>query len=185
MGKLILICCFVVIFMNFACLPVGTAFAGTWTEMQNRSEEFDENEKIVKLTSDVGNSTASFTDVTGLSLNALANKIYIFEAFLIYTTAATTTGIRLGVNGPAFPTAIAGDWRAFTSLTTAQVREFQAYNSGAATTASRTGNNYARMTGILVNGPNTGTFIIRFASEVGGSMVTIKAGSTLRCRKMS
>ncbi|MFH1683972.1 MAG: hypothetical protein ABIA67_03730 [Candidatus Margulisiibacteriota bacterium] len=142
------------------------------------------NEKNVSLASDVSTTSTSFSNVTGLSFSALANKDYIFEALLIYTTAATTTGIRLGVNGPAAPTAIVGDWKAYRSLTSARVREFQNYNSGTAATASLAGNNYAGMTGILRNGSTAGTFILRFASEIAGSTVTIKAGSVLRYKKV-
>jgi len=141
-------------------------------------------EQIIRLTSDVSTTGTGFTNITGLSFTAEANKTYIFEAFLIYTTAATTTGINLAVNGPISPNAIVGEWRAYTASTTSALRTFNTYDLGTAASGSLSGNNYAIMNGILVNGSNTGTFVLRFASEVAGSNVTIKAGSILRYRKI-
>ncbi|MFH0948082.1 MAG: hypothetical protein V1833_03690 [Elusimicrobiota bacterium] len=103
MKKIIFICC------CFVILITSPAFVGTWTETQNRPQEFDENERIVRITSDISTTSESLIDATGLSFSILANKDYIFEVSLIYTTGATNRGITLAVNGPASHMAIVGE----------------------------------------------------------------------------
>jgi len=61
----------------------------------------------VVLGSDVTNNNAvanTIQDVTGLSFPVVAGNTYSFEFNIIYTAAATTTGSRWSINGPASPT---------------------------------------------------------------------------------
>lgn len=144
-----------------------------------------ESEVIVRLGSAVSNSTVTLADITGLSFSALANADYIFEAWLIFQSAATATGIALAANGPASPVAFVMQRAVQLTLTTGVLGHARAYNSGAASASVDTANVdcIATLNGILRNGANAGTFVLRFASEVAGSAVTIKVGSVLRYRK--
>jgi hypothetical protein len=140
-------------------------------------------DSIVRMASDVSTTVDTFSDATGLSFAVEANTEYHIEARIIYTTAATTTGINLAASGPASPTIFVGNSFATpATLTSGVARGFQAYNTSTAYTDALSGNNYAHMTFMLLNGLNPGTFVIRFASEVDTSQVTIKAGSILKYR---
>ena len=139
-------------------------------------------ENVVKLAADVTNTTTTLADTTGLSFTAAANTTYLIEIWVTYTTAATTTGINLSVNGPATPTSIS--FLRFTGLSTnaGAVSNFNAYDAGTANASALSGVNTAIVEAVLANAGTSGTFILRFASEVATSAVTIKAGSTLRFR---
>jgi len=144
------------------------SFDGTWTM------------RAVKITGDVTNSTTTLADVTGLGFSVEANKDYAFEFDIIFQTVATTTGIALAMNGPSTPTLINGRTQIFTNVRAVQDEMFIAYDTATATlTANPTANSNmaAKISGIFRNGANAGTLIVRFASEVAASQVTIKAGS--------
>jgi len=138
----------------------------------------------VKKTADQSNSTTTLADVAGLAFPVLANTDYLFEFIVVFQTAATTTGIRLDINGPSSPTYVVW-WReiplaAQTAGTdNIQDRQLVGYQSDAATGSIGVANqNYvARITGVLSNGANPGTLQLQFASEVAASAVTIKKGS--------
>jgi hypothetical protein len=140
---------------------------------------------VVRLDADVSNSTTAFANATGLSFTAAANADYLIEAFLVYTSAATTTGINLALTGPASPAGVVGEWRAYTSATAALLRQFTAYDSGTATTGviAAAAAQYAQFTAMLRTGAAGGAVTLRFASEVGTSAVTLKAGSLLRVQQ--
>jgi hypothetical protein len=106
----------------------------------------------------------------------------LFEFHIIFRSAATTTGIALAVNGPSGPAAIVVQRQIPTSLTAVTMGQARAYNSGAASSGVDVINadNLAILQGILRNGANSGTVILRFASEVAGSTVTVRAGSMAR-----
>jgi hypothetical protein len=145
-----------------------------------------ESENIVRLTVDRVTNNTAFADITGMSFAAASSKDYLVEAYLIFTTAATTTGINLAVNGPASPTALAGQTVGCTAAGTIAGRMFNAYNnSGGTLTAAIAGNNFISMSFIIRNGANAGTIILRFATEVAGSAVTVKVGSILRYRLLN
>jgi hypothetical protein len=133
----------------------------------------------VKLTVDRTNSTTSLANATGLSFTVEANKTYAFEFYIRFRSAATTTGIQLSVNAPASPTALVFNIETPTSNTAITDSIRRAADTGAATSGidSADVDTLAKITGLLVNGANAGTLIVRFASEVGASTVTIKAGS--------
>ena len=138
---------------------------------------------LVVLSSDVTNNNATantIADVTGLSFSVTAGEKYWFRAICQYTSAATTTGSRWAMNGPA------GTWRYKSeySLTTTSntVNEgVAAADSPAASNASSaaTGSNTAIVEGFFEASAN-GTVIVRFASEVSSSAIIAKAGSILQ-----
>lgn len=142
-----------------------------------------QNETIqeVLLTADVPNANATantLADVAGLSFSVLANTTYRFRFMVLFDAAATTTGARWTLNGP---TAALLGYKATTPLTTATERTeyMNTYNAGspAASSALVTGN-IAVIEGVI-RPSVAGTVVLRFASEVASSAITVKAGSAL------
>ena len=138
---------------------------------------------IVTLGSDVINNNATantIADVTGLSFSVTAGVTYRFKALIIYTSAATTTGSRWSINGPASPTIIAYTSHYPNSSIAETVNYANAYDLPAAsnTVSPFTSANIAQIEGIIKPSAN-GTVVVRFASEVSNSAITAKAGSTL------
>lgn len=138
---------------------------------------------LVVLSGDVVNNNATantIADVTGLSFAVTAGSTYWFEFIIPYTSAATTTGSRWAINGPAAPTLLA--YRSEYTLTATSItnNSATAYDIPAAASASSlTSGNIATIWGLIKPSSN-GTVIARFASEVSGSAITAKAGATLR-----
>jgi hypothetical protein len=140
-------------------------------------------QRIVTLASDVVNNNATantIQDVTGLSFSVTAGVTYRFRALIIYSAAAITTGSRWSINGPASPTLLAYTSRYPNSSAAETLNSAVAYDMPAASNGVSpfTTGNIASIEGIIKPSAN-GTFIIRFASEVGGSAITALAGSTL------
>lgn len=134
------------------------------------------------LGSDVTNNNAvanTIADVTGLSFAVTAGNKYFFEFIIPYTAAATTTGSRWTINGPATPTLLAyRSWYPLTA-TTETNNAATAYDIPAASNASSlTAGNVAVIKGIIQPSAN-GTVIARFASEVSSSAIVAKAGATV------
>lgn len=148
------------------------------------------DDSITRLTSDVTNNNATantIADVTGLSFAVLANKLYWFEFEIVYTSAATATGSRWSISGPASPTYL--DYTSEYSLTTTTTTRnalLQAYDVPAASnaTSAATGNNRANITGVIQPSAD-GTVIARFASEISSSAVVAKVNSFVRYRQIT
>jgi len=138
---------------------------------------------LVVLASDVTNNNASantIQDVTGLEFNVTAGEGYWFRFNIWYTAAATTTGSRWAINGPAAPTELTYHSRYSLAATTQTQNTCNAYDFPAAcnTTSANTGGNIAIVDGFIEPSAN-GTVIARFASEVSSSAIVAKAGSFL------
>ena len=133
---------------------------------------------LVVLSADVANSTTTIADVTGLSFAVISGVTYRFRATIIYTAAATTTGSRWSINGPA-TSLLSYSSRYGITATTATANYTNTYNIPAAanTGSPATTGNIAVIEGVLTPSAN-GTVIIRFASELA-SAITAKAGSTI------
>ena len=138
---------------------------------------------IVVLGADVTNNNGvanTIQDVTGLSFAVTAGERYWFEFIIPYTSAATTTGSRWTINGPAAPTLL--NYRSEYTLTATSITDncATAYDIPAASNASSlTAGNIATIWGIIKPSSN-GTVIARFASEILSSAIVAKAGATLR-----
>jgi hypothetical protein len=121
-------------------------------------------------------------DVTGLGFAVTAGQSFWFRASIAYTAAATTTGTRWSINGPAAPTFLAykSEYSLFTTTNTVN-EGVSAYDSPAAAsaTSATTGANTAIVEGVIRPSAN-GTVILRFASEVASSAIVAKAGSLLQ-----
>lgn len=143
-----------------------------------------ESENIVRTTVDYANSSTNFADVTGFEM--LANKDYIFEAWLIFQSNTLATGIKFACNGPASPVAVAMIVHipiALTLYASCVTLASRAYDTGTPSVSVDTinANLLAKIDGIVRNGVNAGTFAIRFAAETTG-IVKIMTGSVLRYR---
>ncbi len=122
----------------------------------------------------------SFVDVTGFSLAVSADIDYYFCFAGRWIVDAATTGIGLAVNGPAAPTYVCHQTRI--SVNSAAIVDGCAngYDSGTPTTTGQVSFNSFRVEGILRNGSNAGTLILRAKVEAGsGGSYTIQASGTV------
>lgn len=131
------------------------------------------------LAADVVNNNATpntLQDVTGLSFAVLAGNRYKFRFFIAYTSAATTTGSRWSINGPAttFLDYFSEYALSGTSKTTIQGQSAYGSPSGSNASSAATGSNIAIIEGVIKPSAN-GTVIARFASENASSAITAKA----------
>lgn len=137
---------------------------------------------LLVMTADVVNNNASantIANVTGLSFDVVAGQSYWFEFVIPYTSAATATGSRWAINGPALTSLYMRSEYTLAAATTT-VNSVSAYDTPAASNAtSLATGNVATMWGIITPSAN-GTVIARFASEITNSAITAKAGATLR-----
>jgi len=128
------------------------------------------------------NATANtIQDITGLSFAVTNGSRYYFKFICYFTTAATTTGTRFSINGPSSPTVLSYmSEYSLTTSTSTRNPSLQSYDLPAAASANvaTTGSNLAIIEGYIIPSAD-GTVIGRFASEVSGSAITVKAGSVL------
>lgn len=149
-----------------------------------------DSDTLVRLTADVTNNNAvanSIADVTSLSFPVLLSKLYRFEFNIIYTAAATATGSRWSITGPASPTYLNyTSSYALTSTTETRNALLQAYDLPAASnaTSAATGNNWAYIYGVIQPSVD-GTVIARFASEVASSAIVARVNSYVRFRQIT
>ena len=144
-----------------------------------------DGEVAVLKTGDTANSTTSLADAAGLSFTAAANKTYMIEGFIVWSSSATGVGIKLSATGPTSPTIMAGHFIADAANGTPDSSSFNANNVVVTTSASPfTTGCIAQLACVLVNGANAGTFQVRFAAETTGT-ITVKAGSCLRYRLLN
>lgn len=166
--------------------------AGFWVTDANGANVFVEQTggiqaavnalNLVTLSADVTNNNATantMADVTGLSFSVTSGETYKFKFTIPYTSAATTTGSRWAVNGPASPTLLNYTSRYTLTATTETFNYATAYDIPAASNASSlTAGNVAVIEGVIKPSAN-GTVIARFASEVSSSAIVAKAGALL------
>lgn len=141
--------------------------------------------QLVVLSADVTNNNGTantMQDVTGFSFPVVAGETYYFKFAIQYTAAATTTGSRWSISGPASPTALRFTSRySLTSTTETNNQGLSAYDTPAASnaTSAATGSNLAIIEGYITPSAS-GNVIARFASEVASSAIIARAGSLLQ-----
>jgi hypothetical protein len=118
---------------------------------------------------------------SGLTLAVAANTTYTFSYYILFQSAATTTGMGLAVNTPAgatisytavIPTALDGTAASWTGWGTS------ASDTVLATATPAINTTYvAHIYGVVANGANAGNLSLQYRSEVSGSTVTVKASS--------
>lgn len=137
---------------------------------------------LVTLGGNITNNNVSantMADVTGLSFPVVSGTTYRFYAMIRYTSAATTTGSRWSISGPANPTTLNYMSTATLSATSVSINCATAYDIPAASSASSlTAGNICIIEGIITPSAN-GTVIVRFASEISSSAIVALAGSTI------
>lgn len=125
-------------------------------------------------------SSNALADVTTLSFSVSAGVTYKFKFNVIYTSAATTTGIRLGLTAPAI-TSLAATVNVPSGVDgTASIFGGTINSSGdsVVSTATPVANtvHYGVVEGVIVPSAS-GTVQLRGATEVNASNVIIRAGS--------
>lgn len=139
----------------------------------------------LRVVSDVTNNTTSFADITGLTQAIKSGKHYGFEAMLFILSAATTTGVQLGVNGPTMTGSRFSAIETVTGSATAAalsvpVGDITALDTAIVVQTTGPANVVQAVVTGWVNPSADGTFAMRVKSEVASSTVTVKAGSWLR-----
>lgn len=141
---------------------------------------------VAVLQEDVINDLAdTLIDCEGLSFPVRASETYWFDATVIYTAAATATGSRWSVNGPATVLlAYSAEWPLnATARTESHQSAYDLPASANASSASVDGN-IATLKGIF-RPSEEGVLTVRFASESAGSAITAKSGSVIRYLRLT
>ncbi len=139
-------------------------------------------QRTARLKADLSATTStSLTNTTGLKFDVERGRHYLFEFGFLYVSAATTTGVKLGVTTPAFTTFTATVEAQAAADGTAAAFVGWLSSSGDAVTASgvetaTTVTYIATVSGVLVPSAD-GVLQLQHATEVGGSGITPKAGS--------
>lgn len=170
-------------FLDGVGFQVLTNSGAVKTSQNQGSNAVNSGLNVAVLAADVTNNNGTantIADVTGLSFPVTAGKKYWFRFVIDYTAAATTTGSRWTINGPAITRLSYISKYALTSTTQTTNYGLAAYDLPAASNASSaaTGSNLAVIEGIITPSA-TGTVIARFASEIASSAIVAKAGSVV------
>lgn len=137
---------------------------------------------IIGISADVVNNNAvanTMADVTGLQFPVITGKSYGFEFLIPYTAAATGTGSRWSINGPA--NTLLNYRSTYTLTATTETTNYaSAYDMpSAAGATSLAAGNIAIIQGVVKPSAD-GEIVARFASEVAGSAITAKAGASVK-----
>lgn len=153
--------------------------------LQTTQSSLTGDTQVLILGSDVTNNNGvanTIQDVTGLSFAVNAGEMYWFKFDILYTAAATTTGSRWSISGPASPTRLVYmSEYSLTATTSTRNANLTAYNLPAASnaTSGTTGSNRAEIEGVIQPSAS-GTVIAGFASEVASSAIVALAGSRVQ-----
>lgn len=140
--------------------------------------QVDGGSRTVTKTADQSNSTTTGADITDLLIPLGPAQIVHFRASLICSAAAVTTGIQLGLNGPAGVVQVEATIIGWTDATTRATEGVSAYETYQANLSSPGATRRVfEIIGRVINGTTRGTLALRFKSEVGSSAVTIHKGS--------
>lgn len=128
--------------------------------------------------SDQNNTTVTPADIGDLTQALAASTRFYFRAVVLFSAAAATTGLGLGVNGPAGAT-VAARVLIPTTATSAAHGTVTALGGEVLATASLGATVLAAVIEGTMLTTGAGNLAIRFRSEVAASAVTAKAGSYL------
>lgn len=134
---------------------------------------------IVYKTANQSFSSTGLFDVDDMILDLPASTTSIFRFFVPFTTAVSTTGIALGINGPVTPTFM----NYGITIPTSQTGVF--FGGSSAFGVGVTGSGSAGVTqplpasveGMIIMGTASGTVQLGAGSEVQGSAATIQEGA--------
>jgi len=142
--------------------------------------------RTVVQPSDVVNDNATpdtLEDVDGLVFPVVAGRTYEFDFFIVYTSAATTTGSRWTANGPALTSLYMRTQNTLSATSNVIAEGLTTWDSGVVSGTSVLAANTATIRGIVTPSAS-GNVIARFSSEVAGSAITAKAGSRVVFRRV-
>lgn len=141
------------------------------------------------MTATQASSATALANVTQLALAMVANGVYRIDCFVTFQSAATTTGLNLGLSTPAGArnmveivvpiTSAASATQLRTIFPNAMVASNAGNIIGTGVSVSSS-NHTARISGIIRNGATDGNCQVQFSSEVSGSVVTLQVGSELQ-----
>lgn len=179
---------------------IGGGVAGPvdWSNIQSKPATYPPDvhthtglPSTVTLGADISPAFTSTTvsNATGLSFAVAATTCYEFRFLVLFQSAATTTGLKLGMTCPASPTAFAYSVRTPIAADGAG-GEWQGWGTTSGDAVTGTGVQaantvyVAEVFGVLRTGATSGTLQLQAATEVGNSGITIKAysGGTLTVR---
>jgi hypothetical protein len=138
--------------------------------------------RFARITANQTFSATTPAAVTGLSFAVTSGKVYKFKFNVLYTSAATTTGLRLGLTYPAVTSASAlaniasgndGTGAYFQGVINTSGDSVSALNSPSSTLTL-----YAQVEGLMVTAA-AGTVQLTAGSEINGSNIVIIAGSSV------
>lgn len=133
---------------------------------------------VIKTTTTQANSTTTAATINVLTFNTVANKNYRVRMWLVYNAAVATTGIRLGPN-----TFSGGNYwyQVMVPNATTTNQYFSGFNTGTmlVSTASRATTGNVAFVEMDIEATSVATVSFQFASEIGGSAITIQIGSRL------
>lgn len=137
----------------------------------------------VSLGSDVADTTGALV-ASGLGFAPAANTTYLVEAFLIFSSAATTTGLQWTFSAPGGATWSTQNIQVPTAVNAMVVRNGSLDSAALGTGVSSTAVQYLALgTAVIRMGASpSGTVRVLFQTEVPASAVTLLAGSFLRYR---
>lgn len=131
----------------------------------------------VVLGGDISSSVTALGDATGLSFAVTSGVRHRFCFWVVFRSAALTTGIQLSVNAPA-ATLLAYNAIIPITATTQVLGNRRAVNVASVGTGVDVVNSdlLATVEGVIVPSAS-GTLALRYSSEVAASAVTMRAGS--------
>lgn len=125
-------------------------------------------------------NNAAHIPVNQMVFSVSANTSYVYEFWVRFQTAATTTGIGLGVDTPAGIIRTGGVF--YTPVSTSAMGGGYTIADATDSMASTgvpaiAGETVAYFTGFLLNGANAGTIQLSFRTEISASSATIRTGT--------
>ncbi|MEQ1723302.1 MAG: hypothetical protein ABL930_08995, partial [Pseudobdellovibrio sp.] len=172
---------------NISAAAPGTGQALVWDGTQwIATKGFP---KFTKTGADQTFASIALANVTGMSITVVAGVSYKYKFNVLYTSSATTIGLRIGITYPAntLSSALAnipgsttdGTGFLFSGFINASGDSVQALNTPAATPTVV----MANIEGVFVASTN-GTIQLRAATETNGNNIVIKAGSFVEIVEM-
>jgi len=149
---------------------------------------------IARLTATQASTVITLASITQLVLPLAINSIYKIECFVVFQSAAITTGLNLAILTPAGATnfieikvpivSTAGNTTLSNIFPSAAIAVNTGGVLGTGVTAI-TSNHTAIITGFISVGATAGNCQIQFATEVGASGVTLQIGSLLVLQRIT
>lgn len=179
--------------LDIARIPTGTT--GATVALGNHTHPGGSGPTYIKKTADQAFPAVTFTSDNTLTFQPATNSYYDIELFIVWQSAAPTTGARFALLYPTVGTTL-GVFQGSQQVTANGTASTDMYSedtllasdadivTATATIAANT-NYIARFKGTLVTGGTvTGPFALRVQTEVLNSAITVKAGSFLRYQAM-